>query len=211
LVRLGTVFVPTGNLRKDRTAVNIVIEENGEKLRYSVDAGHVFVYPVPLGQSVEVRVRCAGGVTINGKRRFKMTIEGGAMGLMIDARPRPLKLGDVTNRAVMMPKWVQEATGDPLQEIEPRWLEAVDDVQEVAEKARDKRRAEIRNKQKPAKAEKEGKANKKAKGEKGKGKGKKSSAKDEFDELLTDEALESLLDDEEDAKDELGALRNALS
>ncbi len=214
LVRLGTVLIPTGNLRKNRTAMNIVIQENGERLRYSVDAGHVFVYPVPLGQSVEVRVRCAGGVNINGKRRFKMTIEGGAMGLMIDARPRPLKLGDVANRAVIMPKWVQEATGDPLQEIDPKWLESVEDVQEVAEKARDKRRAEIRKKQKPAADEKNKKATKQAKPKADKGKGKKSSgknAKDEFDELLTDEALESLLDDEEDAQDELGALRNALS
>jgi hypothetical protein len=205
LVRLGTALVPTGNLRKERTAVDVIIHENGEKLRYAVDGGHVFVYPIPIGQSVEVRIRCARGVTINGKRRFKMTIEGGAMGLMIDARSRPLNLGDVTMRSVMMPKWVQEATGDLLQDIDPKWLEAVEDVQEVAEKARDKRRSEIRKNQKPAKADKKGKSDK----------SKKSNAKnakqDDLSELLSDDALESLLDDEEDEQDELGALRNALS
>jgi len=201
LTKLGTIFVPTGNIRKDRTAVEIIIEENGEKLRYTVEGGHVFVYPIPVGQTVNVRVRCSGGIAINGKRRLKMTLEGGALGLMIDVRGRLLNLGDVNTRAVMMPQWVHEATGDPLQEIDPKWLESIEDVQEVAEKARNKRRAEIR--QISPKADKKGK---------GKGdKGKKSAKREELKELLTDEALESLLDDEEDAQDELGALRNALS
>lgn len=202
LVKLGTAIIPTGNLRKDRTAMNVIIIENGERLRYSVDGGHVFVYPIPIGQTVEVRIRCAGGISINGKQRLRMKIEGGAMGLMIDARPRPLPLGDVAYRAVMMPKWVQEATGDPLQEMDIRWLQPVEDdhivISSVTQRHDNKKhkspKADKKGKDKPNKADK---------------KDRKGSDKDEFDDLLGGADLDSLLKDEE--PDELGALRNALS
>ena len=207
LPTLGTAIIPTGNIRKDRTAIHITIIEEGQRLRYSVDGGHIFVYPVQIGQTIEVRLRCSGGITINGKRRLRIKIEGSAMGLMIDARPRPLQLGDVANRAVIMPKWVHEATGDPLQEMDARWLQPIDDDNEAMPKAA-KRRADNKR-QKPTKAEKKGKDKNQGKGGKSDKKGKKSVTQDEFDELLGGTDLDSLLEDEE--PDELGALRNALS
>lgn len=207
LSKVGMAIIPTGNIRKDRTAINITIIEDGQRLRYSVDGGHVFVYPIQIGQTIEVRLRCSGGISINGKRRLRMKIEGSAMGLMIDARPRPLQLGDVANRALIMPKWVHEATGDPLQEMDSRWLQPIDDDQEAMPKIA-KRRADNKR-QKSTKAEKKGKDKNQGKGGKSDKKGKKPATQDEFDELLGGTDLDSLLEDEE--SDELGALRNALS
>ncbi|MCL4255161.1 MAG: hypothetical protein KJ043_15465, partial [Anaerolineae bacterium] len=94
----------------------------------------------------------------------------------------------------------------PLQEMDARWLQPIDDDNEAMPKAA-KRRADNKR-QKPTKAEKKGK-DKKDKGGKPDKKGKKAVTQDEFDELLGGSDLDSLLEDEE--PDELGALRNALS
>jgi hypothetical protein len=97
-----------------------------------VMGGHLWVYPLPYGYTAEVRIRLMGGLRINNKTSLRLTLTGGGAGLIFDARGRPLILAsDVRERAAQFPLWVSEVTGDPVLEIDPRLLEAVQVVAPV--------------------------------------------------------------------------------
>jgi hypothetical protein len=64
------------------------------------------------------------GLNIGGKRNIKLEVEGGAAGLVVDARGRPLPLArDPKGLAAQLPEWYAQATGDPIREINLDWLE----------------------------------------------------------------------------------------
>lgn len=123
---VGTVFNLSGAPRLDKPALKVKITlADGNEIEAVINGGHLWVYPLPVGQTAEVRIRVQGrGLAIGGKRRIKVTVEGGDAGLIFDARGRPFNLAaDVRVRAVQIPQWVAEATGDELQVIDPRWLQ----------------------------------------------------------------------------------------
>jgi len=71
---------------------------------------------------VTIRVR-ARGTSIDGKRRLKLSVEGGAAGLIFDTRGRPLPLAlDVADRARQLVTWHAEAAGIPAHEIPAEWV-----------------------------------------------------------------------------------------
>ena len=127
LENLGTAISPIGKPRLGKTAINIQITlESGEKIDYGVLAGQLWVYDLPAGQSASVRIRCSAGVTLNGKRRVKLTLSGGSAGLIFDARGRPLSLPkDARGRADQIPMWISAMTGDTRIDIDEKLLEAV--------------------------------------------------------------------------------------
>ena len=126
---LGTVVCPTGKPRQDRNAITVTLKfEDGETLKETVKGGHLWHYPISPTETVEVRVKCTGNLTINGRSRAKFTVTGGKMGLIIDARGRPIALGArPQDRAKQIPMWISELTGDEEIPIDERWLEPVDD------------------------------------------------------------------------------------
>ncbi|MBC8172181.1 MAG: glutamate mutase L, partial [Anaerolineae bacterium] len=122
---VGTVFNLSGVPRLDKPALKVKITlADGNEVEEVVNGGHLWVYPLPVGQTAEVRIRVQGrGLAVGAKRRIKVTVEGGDAGLIFDARGRPLNLAtDIRVRAIQMPQWIAEVTGDELQVIDPRWL-----------------------------------------------------------------------------------------
>lgn len=125
LESLGISFSLTGIPRLDKAAFRVKITlADGSMVEETVRGGHLWVYPLPIGQTADVRIRVLGrGLSVNGKRRLRMKVTGGAAGLIFDARGRPLQMAnDIRQRSVQIPQWVAEVTGEAVQEIDPRWL-----------------------------------------------------------------------------------------
>jgi hypothetical protein len=125
LERVGVCFALSGQPSAGRTAMKVKITtDEGEVIKQEVAGGHLWVYPLGIGRAATVEVRAsARGATIAGKGRVKVTIEGGAAGLIFDARGRPLPLAaDARGRAVQLPLWISEMTGDSLVTIPDDWL-----------------------------------------------------------------------------------------
>lgn len=194
---LGTSISPLGMPRQGKPAMKIRIKtEDGETYDQTVLGGQLWVYPLPGGQYADVRIRLGRGLTLNGKRRLRLKLTGGRAGLIFDARGRPLPLGlDVRTRAEQLPRWISEATGDPLIAIDERWLEEIstgmDEVTIQDEKKRGK-------KARPPKPDRKDKARR-----------RREKRDDSADSRLMGELDEDAEDTED--QDELGDLRSVLS
>ncbi len=130
LEELGTSINLSGSVRADRSALKVKITlENGTVIEEQVSSGHLWVYPLPVGQEAELDVRALGrGTSIGGRGRVRTKVSGGTLGLIFDARGRPFMLAqDVKVRAAQMPQWISELTGLPALEIDEKWLEPVTD------------------------------------------------------------------------------------
>ncbi|HYO88321.1 MAG TPA: hypothetical protein VER79_06710, partial [Candidatus Limnocylindrales bacterium] len=99
---------------------------NGETERTTVMGGQLWVYPLGLGVRARVDVKALGRLNIGGKGSVRLDVVGGAAGLIIDARGRPLPLAaDIKALAAQMTTWYAQATGDPIHEIQTDWLEDI--------------------------------------------------------------------------------------
>jgi hypothetical protein len=192
---LGTCVSVQGKPKLDKMAMNVKIvpeDDDEETITHTVMGGHLWVYPLPVDKTALVTIKCRRGLSINGKRRVKLTLTGGLLGLIFDARGRPLTLlADANKRAEQFPMWIHEITGDPLLEIDPDLLKPLDD---------------------------EGQDKKSAKKESKRGRGRRSKRKEDVVEESEDDALAALLEedlddllDDELESDEQDDLRDVLS
>ncbi len=124
LVDLGTLISVDGYAAPDRTVARLKITtSDGEKIDYELKGGHLLSLPLPAEYSLTLQIRTVGAHRIGGKRRMKITISGGAGGILIDARGRNFEpAATVADRAHWIPQWIHEATDEPLQEIPPEWM-----------------------------------------------------------------------------------------
>ncbi|MFN8375820.1 MAG: glutamate mutase L [Anaerolineae bacterium] len=192
LEKIGTVFSISGLPRAGRTAMKVSIKlSDGTTSKHTVEGGTLWVYPLPIGQKAQVSVSASGGTNIGGKGSVKVTVEGGLVGLIFDARGRPLPLAaDVRARAEQFVTWVSQMTGDEPIAIDPAWFE------EVAEEKVEKPAAKPQRGKAP-KAEKKPKEKKPARGKAA----QPAAASSEDVPLPEDDdsgqdALRSLLDDD---------------
>lgn len=128
LERLGVSFSVGGSPRAGRPALRVKIKPtDGETITRDIDGGRLWVYPLQAGMHATVEVRVLGrGLTIGGKGRIKMTVDGGSAGLIFDARGRALPIAsDIRARAGQFTQWVADATGDAVHAVDPAWFEAV--------------------------------------------------------------------------------------
>jgi len=126
LVNLGTLISIDGYAAPNRTVARMTITtSDGEKIQHELKGGHLLSLPLPAGFSLTLQIRTSGGHSIGGKRRVKVTLNGGAGGILIDARGRNFEApATVEDRAIWLPLWMHEATDEPLQEIPAEWLGA---------------------------------------------------------------------------------------
>ncbi len=124
LVNLGTLISIEGYAAPDRTVARLTITTgDGEKINYELKGGHLLSLPLPAEYSLTLQIRTVGAHRIGGKRRLKLTLSGGAGGILLDARGRNFEpAAAVAARAQWMPLWLHEATDEPLQPIPPEWL-----------------------------------------------------------------------------------------
>lgn len=115
LVTWGTVFVPEVTVRTGETAaLNVQVEPaRGGKLEADVKPGSLELIPLGEGEKANVELRAGRGVSWGESVKgsvFKREVQGGTIGLMIDARGRPLQGGGNAERQrEKMQEWMWEA------------------------------------------------------------------------------------------------------
>jgi hypothetical protein len=107
---LGTVISPVAEVRPGTPVLRLrVIYDSGDETRLEVKQGTLESVPLPMGQSAQLHLQPLhradvgmGGPGIGGNVR----VMGGALGVVIDARGRPLRLpADPGRRREMFKRW----------------------------------------------------------------------------------------------------------
>jgi hypothetical protein len=98
LVNLGTVVAPVGTAREGDVALTFKIQyEDGRTLEVEVPYGSLEVIPLPAGQTADLELRPTRRFDVGlGTKGLAGTtkVEGGVIGIIIDARGRPLPIED---------------------------------------------------------------------------------------------------------------------
>jgi len=113
LLNLGTVIAPSGVAQEGEIALRFkMVYSEGEAIEGEVSYGSLEVMPLPLGQraTLELRPTQSFDVGLGRKGRGATTeVEGGAVGVIIDARGRPLSLPkERAAQREKMQKWMWE-------------------------------------------------------------------------------------------------------
>jgi hypothetical protein len=95
LIPLGTVIAPVGSAREGAAALRVTGVGEGVEVPF----GDLARVPLESGQSAEVEIEPARGLDVGAGRgrSLRATVRGGVVGLIIDARGRPLALPDDEN------------------------------------------------------------------------------------------------------------------
>jgi hypothetical protein len=113
LHRLGTCVVPFGDLPRNQVAIRVGVEySNGRQIVVEVMSGAIEVIPLRSNEQALLTLYPAPTVDVGlgpGERaRAAEEIDGGLVGLIIDARGRPLSLpSDDTERRARLLQWMQ--------------------------------------------------------------------------------------------------------
>ena len=105
LIRLGDCIAPVGTAKQGDDCVTVSL--NGQA--HSVKFGEIKVVPMGVGETAIAEVRPAKGFDVGaGKGKSKtFPLDGGTVGLIIDARGRPIALPDGDPaRAAKMRQWL---------------------------------------------------------------------------------------------------------
>lgn len=108
---LGTVICPVSNARLGTPIlrVEILYKDTGDEVKLDVKAGSLEIFPLASGQAASVKLRPLQRADIGmgaGRGGSLRRVTGGALGLVIDARGRPLALSpDAERRRELLKKW----------------------------------------------------------------------------------------------------------
>jgi hypothetical protein len=111
--RLGTCVIPFGNLQPGQLAVTVGLEySDGRQVTINVLAGSIEVIPLGVNEQAMLTLFPASTVDVGlgpGERaRAAEEIDGGLIGLIIDARGRPLNLpSNESERQARLLQWAQ--------------------------------------------------------------------------------------------------------
>jgi hypothetical protein len=111
--RLGTCIVPFGEIQQNQLAVRIGLEyRDGRQESFDVMGGTIKVIPLPIDEQAALTLTPGPSVDVGlgpGERaRAAEEIDGGVVGLIVDARGRPLALpADETERRTRLTQWMQ--------------------------------------------------------------------------------------------------------
>ena len=112
LVTLGTVIAPVGRARMGETILGLRIKyQNGGDLEVEVTAGSLEVLPLPPGQKATLKLEPRRNIDVGrggpGKGGGKVEVQGGLVGLVVDARGRPLLLpSEAGKRRERVQQWL---------------------------------------------------------------------------------------------------------
>jgi MutL protein len=111
--RLGTCVIPYGDLPQGQVALRVGIEySNGRQVTAEVMSGSIEIIPLRINEQAMLTLYPVPGVDVGlgpGERaRAAEEIDGGLVGLVIDARGRPLVFpSDETERHARLVQWMQ--------------------------------------------------------------------------------------------------------
>ncbi len=112
LLTLGTVVTPVGHARLGETVLSVRIKyQNGGDLEVEVAAGSLEVLPLPPSQKAVLDLRPRRNIDVGrggpGRGGAAVEVQGGLVGLVIDARGRPLALpSDAEKRRERVQQWL---------------------------------------------------------------------------------------------------------
>jgi uncharacterized protein (TIGR01319 family) len=109
MVYLGTCIAPIGQGKDgDRCADYEILFPDGTTVKEQLRFGELRLYPLESGRKATVTMQPAKGVSLGGGAGVSMTreVEGGVVGLLLDARGRPLQLpADPRVRVAALARW----------------------------------------------------------------------------------------------------------
>ncbi|MEE8567669.1 MAG: glutamate mutase L [Anaerolineales bacterium] len=111
-VSLGTVVAPVGQARHGRRILRLNLERegNGQDMSGEIRMGQLVVLPLAQGEKTRLTLRPERGIDIGfggPGRAGALRVAGGAVGLIIDARGRPISLPkDAGQRRELNQKWL---------------------------------------------------------------------------------------------------------
>ncbi|HUV74337.1 MAG TPA: glutamate mutase L, partial [Anaerolineae bacterium] len=113
ILKLGTVISLTGSGKEGAVALKLKIDyDDGQSLKVEVPYGAMEVIPLMEGRRAVVELRPSSRFDVGlGKKGKGATTEldGGALGIIVDARGRPLSLpGDGEKRRAKIREWMGE-------------------------------------------------------------------------------------------------------
>jgi hypothetical protein len=113
---LGTVIAPLSNNREGQIDARVQIQPpSGGVINLEVQHGSLELVPLLPGQKAMIEVHPANGVELLHAKRgvFKAEVAGGALGLIIDARGRPIGLpSDPDKRRTKAQEWYWDVGGE---------------------------------------------------------------------------------------------------
>ncbi len=114
LLSLGWVVVPHGRGQPGQKMLQVVMETEETELEVEVEYGTIETLPLVAGQSAKVTLQPMRRVDIGfgPGQSHTVTIRGGAVGLVIDARGRPLTLPvEEDVRQTLLRQWLWDIGG----------------------------------------------------------------------------------------------------
>jgi len=106
LVRLGTCIAPVGKGKKGAPCIKVTMNEE----EHAVNFGDMAIIPLKEGEKRKAEIAVERGFDLGeGKgRKVVIEIEGGVVGVIIDARGRPFKLPeDKAERIQKLQRWIK--------------------------------------------------------------------------------------------------------
>lgn len=114
-VTLGTVIAPTSTNHEGQIDLTVQVQPaGGGAINLEVEHGSIEVVPLAPGQKASLEVHTLGGAALSVAPGgvYKAEVEGGVVGLIIDARGRPITLPtDAEKRKAQVQEWLWEAGG----------------------------------------------------------------------------------------------------
>ncbi len=114
-VNLATVVSPVGRPRSGSIVLKVKVKyDDGSAFGVEVQHGHLEVLPLPPGQQAELELhpRYQFDIGLGPGRGGKRRVSGGLVGLIIDARGRPLRLpSERRQRLMQMQRWLWDVGG----------------------------------------------------------------------------------------------------
>lgn len=109
LVPLGPVIAPGVVGPAGEPAVSVSVTLRGDRLTALVHSGDIRVIPLAQGERAKVEVETLGQTAFRGTRRLEFETTGGTVGIIVDARGRPIVLpDDPDERARLNAKWAAQ-------------------------------------------------------------------------------------------------------
>jgi hypothetical protein len=115
-VTLGTVIAPISSAREGQVDLRVQVQSEATgTMNLDVQHGSLELVPLPAEQKASLEIRPSRGVRLGSHPSgvFKAQVEGGALGIVIDARGRPIALSaDAARRRDQVQKWYWDIGGE---------------------------------------------------------------------------------------------------
>jgi uncharacterized protein (TIGR01319 family) len=114
LIPLGTVAAPRGQMRAGETALSFRLQAEGREENGEVRFGEIALLPLEPGKTAALQLEPGRGLDLGAGRgrALEATVCGGVVGLILDARGRPLSLPEEPSaRREKLSRWLSAMGG----------------------------------------------------------------------------------------------------